>query len=48
MWYSDDQWTGGSIQKNFFDINYIKIEVILDIIELVEAIFDVVYEKFAS
>ena len=35
----------GSILKNFFGIKYIKIDVILGTIQLVESIFDVIYAK---
>ena len=32
----------GSILQNFFDINYIRIDVILGKIQLVESVFDVI------
>ena len=35
----------GSVLKNFFGINYIKIDVIQGTIQLVESIFDIMYAK---
>ena len=43
----DETFRQGSILKNFFDINYIKIDVIQGKIQIVEAIFDVNYAKIS-